>query len=67
MITRSREHLDADGLPPREMLQTMLAEHRAVAERLRRLRAAYDAKSPILERRRRKVLPNNRIAHPYAH
>ena len=67
MITRSREYLDENGLPPPEMLRTVLAEHRAGLDRLKRLRAAYNAKGPILERTRRDGLPNNRLAHPYAH
>lgn len=66
MITRAREYLTEEGLPPPEMLRTVLAEHRAGLERLRRLRAAYDAKGPILDRKRREGLPNNRLAHPYA-
>jgi len=67
MITRSREYLGDNGLPPAGMLRSVLAEHRAGLGRLTRLRAMYDAKGPILDRRRREGLPNNRLAHPYAH
>ena len=66
MITRSREHLTAEGLPPLEMLRSVLMEHRVEAMRLSALREAYDGKSAILGRQRRDGLPNNRIAHPYA-
>ena len=67
MITRSREYLGDNGLPPADMLRCVLAEHRAGLGRLKRLRAMYDAKGPILDRRRREGLPNNKLAHPYAH
>jgi SPP1 family phage portal protein len=67
MITRSREYLDEQGLPPPEMLRTVLAEHRADLTRLQRLKAAYQAKGAILDRKRRDGLPNNKLAHPYAH
>ena len=67
MITRAREYLNENGLPPPEMLCSVLKEHRCGLDRMRRLRAAYDAHGPILERQRRKGLPNNRLAHPYAH
>lgn len=67
MITRSREYLTDNGLPPPEMLRTVLAEHHAGLSRLQELRAAYDGKGPILDRRRRDGLPNNKLAHPYAH
>lgn len=66
MITRSREHLNGDGLPTAEMLRSVLAEHHIDAQRMGRLADAYDAKSQILTRVRRDGLPNNRIAHPYA-
>ena len=66
MITRSRDYLQEDGLPPPEMLRTVLAEHRAGLSRLEKLRAAYDARGPILDRKRRDGLPNNKLAHPYA-
>lgn len=66
MITRSGEYLDENGLPPAEMLRTVLAEHRAGLGRLRALKAAYMARGPILDRQRRAGLPNNRLAHPYA-
>ena len=67
MITRSREYLTDNGLPPPDMLRTVLAEHRAEVTRLKRLRAAYDTRSQILERKRRPGLPNNKLAHPFAH
>ena len=67
MITRSWEYLTENGLPPPDMLRTVLAEHRAEIGRLKRLRAAYDTRSPILERKRRPGLPNTKLAHPYAH
>ena len=67
MITRPREYLTDNGLPPPEMLRSVLQEHLALKPNLMRLRAAYDAKSPILDRHRRDGLPNNRLAHPYAH
>ena len=66
MIQRSREYLDEHGLPPAEMLRTVLAEHRAGLGRMQKLRRAYDARGPILDRQRREGMPNNRIAHPYA-
>lgn len=67
MITRSREYLNENGLPPANMLKSVLEEHRAGLERLRTLRAAYDARGPIVDRQRRNGLPNNKLAHPYAH
>ena len=66
MIQRSRRFLDKNNLPPMEMLRSVLKEHRADFERMARLRDLYNARSPILARERRKGLPNNRIAHPYA-
>ena len=66
MITRSRDYLDENGLPPPEMLRTVLAEHYAGLGRLQRLKEAYMARGPILDRQRRDGLPNNRLAHPYA-
>ena len=66
MITRAREYLNEDGLPPMEMLRSVISEHKVRAEIMGRLRDAYNAKSAILQRQRRSGLPNNRIAHPYA-
>ena len=66
MIQRSRRFLGKNNLPPMEMLRSVLKEHRFDYERMLRLREMYNARSPILARERRKGLPNNRIAHPYA-
>lgn len=66
MIIRPREGLAGDGLPPRDMLASVIREHRAEAARIAGLRAAYNAQNSILGRQRRDGLPNNRIAHPYA-
>lgn len=66
MITRSREYLDENGLPPPEMLRTVLAEHLRRGAEMRALRDAYNARNAILSRTRRSGMPNNRIAHPYA-
>ena len=66
MIIRAREHLGEDGMPPKDMLVSVLSEHRARAAQMERLRAAYNGESAILMRQRRNGLPNNRIAHPYA-
>ena len=66
MITRSREYLTENGLPPPDMLRGVLAEHRAEAERLSRLREAYEGHGAILSRQRRDGAPNNKLAHPYA-
>lgn len=66
MILRSADYLGEFGLPPADMLRSVIAEHQREAERYRRLRAAYDGDSQILSRRRRAGQPNNRIAHPYA-
>lgn len=67
MITRSRDYLQENNLPPGDMLRTVINEHRAQLARLRRLRAAYDNQGEILSRQRREGLPNNRIPHAYAH
>lgn len=66
MIKRSTEYLTDNGLPPPEMLRTVLAEHRNGLSRMLRLQAAYNARGPILNRQRRKGLPNNKLTHPYA-
>lgn len=67
MITRSKNYMQENGLPPADMLRTVLFEHRIQAERFRRLRAAYNNKGEILKRTRRDGLPNNRLPHAYAH
>ena len=66
MITRPREYLTEEGLPPTEMLRSVIAEHLIETVRMQRLRDAYNGQSGILARQRRDGLPNNRIAHPYA-
>lgn len=66
MITRARDYLNDKHLPPMDMLQSVLKEHRVDFERMQHLRDIYNARNPILQRERRKGLPNNRIAHPYA-
>ena len=66
MIKRSRQYLTEEGLPPADMLRSVLQEYQAELGHLRRLRDMYNARSPILSRERRAGLPNNRIAHPYA-
>jgi len=66
MIIRPREHLMQDGMPPSEMLGSVLREHAGEAIRLGKLRDIYENKSTILKRTRADGLPNNKIAHPYA-
>ncbi len=66
MIARSRELLNADGLPPIEMLRGALEEHMESVPRLDMLARVYEGKNAILRRARPEGLPNNRIAHPFA-
>lgn len=66
MISRSREYLDDMGMPPIDMLRSVIYEHQVDMERMMKLKRAYDGNTEILRRQRRDGLPNNRIAHPYA-
>lgn len=66
MITRSREYMTDEGLPPMTMLTSVIKEHQIRQAEMETLRDAYNANSAILQRTRRAGLPNNKIAHPYA-
>ncbi len=65
MIQRSPAHL-SDGMPPPEMLASVLKEHLDNCDRLRKLGDAYRGESAIARRVRSPGLPNHRVAHPFA-
>ena len=65
MIQRSPEYM-TDGMPPPEMLRSVLKEHMHNRMRLQELADAYGGNSAIVRRSRAPGLPNNRIAHPFA-
>ena len=54
-----------DGIPDSAMLESCLKEHLAGVDRLNRLRAYYDGRHAIAQRRRTPGQPNNRIAHGF--
>lgn len=64
MIIRSGEYLEPNGMPPPEMLNSVISEHLQQLPRLERLRRYYLAESDITKRARADGLPNNRVAHP---
>lgn len=66
MIIRSREFLDASGVPPLEMLSSVIAEHMNGLPRLEKLKAYYMARNDIRNRQRASGMPNNRISHAFA-
>ena len=66
MIVRSKQHLEPNGLPPPEMLASVIAEHQAGLPRLERLQKYYMGDGDIMHRTRSPGMPNNRIAHPFA-
>jgi len=66
MIIRSREFLDASGMPGPDMLRSVLRQHLCGLERLKKLRRYYAGRNDILSRRRAEGLPNNRMAHAFA-
>lgn len=66
MIVRN-EGLLKNGRPDGETLNGVMAEFLRGLPRLRALRCAYDNDRPILRREREKGLPNNRLAHGFAH
>ena len=66
MITRNSAYLQPDGLPPADMLSSVLTEHSGNRPRLEKLRSYYMADGDILNRKRPSGQPNNKIAHPFA-
>lgn len=66
MIIRPREYLDERGVPPAEMLASVISEHSEMVPRLEKLKNYYMARNAITGRRRAPGLPNNRISHAFA-
>lgn len=66
LIVRSKQHLEPNGLPPPEMLASVIAEHTHQLPRLQKLKSYYLGNNAINSRARDHGLPNNKIAHPYA-
>ena len=53
------------GIPDASLLESCLKEHLCGVDRLNRLRAYYDGRHPIENRRKSPGQPNNRIAHGF--
>lgn len=66
MITRNKELLLPDGLPPADMLRSVIREHARELPRLCKLREYYAGRHDILRRERRAGLPNSRVPHGFA-
>lgn len=64
MITRPKQDF-AGSRPSAALLESCLKEHFTLVHRLERLRAYYDGRQDIFQRRRSPGLPNLRIMHAY--
>lgn len=64
MIIRPRCTVDS-GAPTAQAVRSAIAQHLENLPRLRRLRAYYDGRHPICERRRSSGLPNARLVNAF--